>query len=54
MLFVIRIKRSLSAEVANPLIDEAQKKYIQVNKKYTKTKNLYKLAKKISKRSKRK
>ena len=28
MLFVIRIKRSLSEEFANPGIDEARKKYI--------------------------
>ena len=37
MLFVIRIKRTLAAEVANPRIDEARKKYVQVKKKCTKT-----------------
>ena len=33
MLFVIRIKRSLSQELATPGIDEARKKYVQVKKK---------------------
>ena len=52
MLFVIRIKRTLSAEVANPEIDEARKKYKQVKKKYIKTKQQYKREKKIRKKDK--
>ena len=31
MLFVVRIKRALSEELATPGIDEARKKYVQVN-----------------------
>lgn len=30
MLFVIRIKRALSEELATPGIDEARKKYVEV------------------------
>ena len=30
MLFVVRIKRALSEELATPGIDEARKKYVQV------------------------
>ena len=54
MLFVIRIKRTLSEELATPGIDEARKKYAQVKKKYIKTRRLYKQEKKISKKEKRK
>ena len=40
MLFVIRIKRALSEELATPGVDEARKKYDQVKKKYAKVKNM--------------
>ena len=52
MLFVIRIKRTLSTEVANPGIDEARKKYKKVKKTYLKTKQQYKREKKLTKKNK--
>ena len=54
MLFVIRIRKTLSAELTTSGIDEARKKYMQVKKKYNKTKLMYKREKRLNKEVKRK